>query len=122
MAWLSAAYGSPKTRFAHAPGPYRLVGGTKVADDWADLTDGTLRHAIDFDEAGNPVAAGTQTWTGTTEDGTLADVGNTCGGWITAETGFADMGATARDDWFWSWEGRYSCASTDIRLFCFQQF
>jgi hypothetical protein len=62
-AWLSTVDDSPKTRFVHAPGPYRLVDGTKIADDWADLTDGTLRQAIDLDEAGNRVPARTPTWT-----------------------------------------------------------
>jgi hypothetical protein len=120
--WLSTVDDSPKTRFVHAPGPYRLVDGTKIADDWADLTDGTLRQAIDLDEAGNRVPARTPTWTATNEDGTLIDAGHTCGGWITAETGFADMGATDRADTFWSWERRFPCASTGIRLYCFQQF
>jgi hypothetical protein len=121
-AWLSTVDDSPKTRFVHAPGPYRLVDGTKIADDWADLTDGTLRQAIDLDEAGNRVPARTPTWTATNEDGTLIDAGHTCGGWITAETGFADMGATDRADTFWSSERRFPCASTGIRLYCFQQF
>ena len=120
-AWLSTVDGSPKTRFAHAPGPYRLVDGTKIADDWVDLTDGVLRHAINIDETGNPLAANTRTWTGTQADGTLTDAGHTCGGWTTTETGSADMGTTARADLFWSWEARFHCWNTDIHLFCFQQ-
>ena len=42
-AWLSDTTGSPATRFAQASVPYRLVDGTTIANDWNDLTDGTIQ-------------------------------------------------------------------------------
>ncbi|MET0791193.1 MAG: hypothetical protein ABW061_06690, partial [Polyangiaceae bacterium] len=51
-AWLSGPDlpSSPSARFAHSSVPYRLLDGSLVADDWGDLTDGTLQHAIDLTE------------------------------------------------------------------------
>lgn len=53
-AWLAdtTAASAPDQTFFRAPGGYRLVDGTVVADDWFDLTDGTLQHAISKDEFG----------------------------------------------------------------------
>jgi hypothetical protein len=50
-------------RFTQATVPYELVNGTKVADDWADLTDGTLDHAIELDGRGLPIPVG-KIWPG----------------------------------------------------------
>ena len=45
---------SPDSRFSRGVGPYVLVDGTIVANNWSDLTSGTLRHAIDETETGRP--------------------------------------------------------------------
>jgi hypothetical protein len=67
-------------RFTQNPGPYVLVNGTQVADDWADLTDGTLDHAIDRTEANLPLAMGAEArvWTNTTTSGLAWDNGRNC--------------------------------------------
>ncbi|MFQ5349871.1 MAG: hypothetical protein ACE5EG_05445, partial [Thermoanaerobaculia bacterium] len=62
---------------SHATVPYELVNGTKVADDWADLTDGTLDHAIDRDEFGNSVSG--SVWTNTETNGMAHDITRDCG-------------------------------------------
>ena len=51
-AWISGneLASSPSARFTHSTVPYRLLDGSVVADDWADLTDGTLQHAINLSE------------------------------------------------------------------------
>src|SRR5690606_18172610 len=47
MAWVSTVSGgSPSTRFVKSTVPYFMVTGTKVADNWTDLTDGSLDNAI----------------------------------------------------------------------------
>ena len=51
-AWLADESGGPSTRFRLSSGPYQLVTGETVADNWDDLTDGALRHAIDTNAAG----------------------------------------------------------------------
>jgi len=65
-------------RFTQATVPYELVSGTKVADDWADLTDGTLDHAIDLDENGSAVGNETRVWTNTRTDGRAWDNSTQC--------------------------------------------
>ena len=65
-------------RFTQSAVPYRLVNGTQVADDWADLTDGSLDHAIDRDEYGNPVGQETRVWTNTRTNGTAWDNSRQC--------------------------------------------
>ena len=54
-AWLSGATNntSPKWRFSKSDIPYALPDGTVIADDWADLTDGTIQNPINRDEFGN---------------------------------------------------------------------
>jgi cysteine-rich repeat protein len=71
-AWLSDITGSPSTRMSKAGGPYRLVNGTVVANNWADLTDGNLITAINLTELGTlppqPTFCGpgnTPVWTNT---------------------------------------------------------
>lgn len=67
-------------RFTQNPGPYVLVNGTRVADNWADLTDGTLDHAIDRTEANLPLADGAEArvWTNTTTAGPAWDNSTNC--------------------------------------------
>ncbi|MCA9638983.1 MAG: DUF4215 domain-containing protein, partial [Myxococcales bacterium] len=42
LAWLSDNTNNPNTRFTKSMGPYVLVNGTKIANNYTDLTDGTL--------------------------------------------------------------------------------
>ena len=53
LAWLSDTTTSPSARFAQANVPYRLVDGTTIANDWADLVDGSIQNPINLDEYGN---------------------------------------------------------------------
>ncbi|MGH6691927.1 MAG: choice-of-anchor Q domain-containing protein [Gammaproteobacteria bacterium] len=68
-AWLSTSAASAASRLTHATVPYKLVDGTTIADDWDDLTDGTLDAPINVTEAGAAVPAGARTWTGTNAAG-----------------------------------------------------
>lgn len=82
-AWLSDEFQSPAARLAHNDGPYVTLSKALVAADWAELTSGTLRHAIDESElrilpAGATACGGA--WTGTLANGT-ASPGGTCHGW-----------------------------------------
>ncbi len=58
-AWLSDANGQPATRFSKERGPYLLVTGSIVANNWTGLTSGTLRHAINVTELGTPAPPAT---------------------------------------------------------------
>ena len=69
-AWLSGATTSAYDRLTHNAGPYVLVDGTKVADDWADFTDGSFDNPLNKTAAGSTVvSAGTYVWTGSTSAG-----------------------------------------------------
>lgn len=49
-AWLSDNQKDAASRLTHSLTPYILLDGTPIAANWADLTDGTLAHAIDRNE------------------------------------------------------------------------
>src|SRR5262249_24318303 len=67
-AWLTDATGSASARITHATVPYRLLDGSTIANNYTDLTDGALAHAIDVREDAVAVAA-QEIWTGTMSDG-----------------------------------------------------
>jgi hypothetical protein len=58
-AWLSSSTTSAASRLNHSKVPYVLVDGTRVADNWTDLTDNVLQHAITLTEKGTPPHSGT---------------------------------------------------------------
>jgi hypothetical protein len=120
LPWLSGGgYGSPNTAFSPSTTPYELVDGTKVADNYADLIDGTLDAGISRSESGtSPINI--PVFTGTLDDGT-EDVPNTCTGWLTSSSAsFFASGFSGFADNKWSKAGTVSCAATG-RLYCFQQ-
>jgi hypothetical protein len=133
MAWVSSGSDQVVDRFSMHDGPYIRVDGEKVADDWADLTDGTLDTAITKTETGeNPTAPGggitchggaacLSVMTATQEDGT-AYVGqhDDCDGWTNQSVAFAGGDpSNPVDDWSLYAIGlRCDYAS---RLYCFEQ-
>jgi len=133
-AWLSDATGSPSTRFTHG-GPYVLRNNTVIANNWAQLTAGTLLHAINTTESGGtpPVGNGACTvilgpyivWSNTTENGSLFSSMGHCSNWSNTTgtySGWATWNATM--NWSIGCNGGDSaaigCGSTNP-LFCFQQ-
>ena len=122
MAWISDAVDGPAARFMTKTGPYILVNGTKVADDWADLTDGTLDAAINRTETNvtpmNPI----QVWTNTNIDGTPSSTDKHCVDWGNSMGGSnkGDFGERTVTDSNWTKKGNAACNSV-YRLYCFQQ-
>jgi hypothetical protein len=121
-AWLSDGTDSPDTRFTKSSHPYILPDGTKIAEDFADLTDGSLLHPINVEANGKNLGLA-YIWTGTNSDGTTAPDYLTCDKW-TADpvVNFHGKGGrTNRVDKLWSDRiARVSCARRH-RLWCFQQ-
>jgi hypothetical protein len=119
-AWVSDASSSPSSRFAHATVPYRLLDGSVIANNWNDLTDGSLAHAIDVLDDGSHAAAELQVWTGTTAAGGVAN--GTCANWTQASMSLiADFGVTDRTDDGWSdWQLQY-CNAPSMHVYCFEQ-
>ena len=105
---------------------YELVNGTKVADNWDDLTDGSLDAPINVDENGTTVAA-SNVWTGTTAGGDAAaspfggpEAPDSCGTWTTT-TGSAIFGSTTATSSAWSETMTSAACSQMNRLYCFEQ-
>jgi hypothetical protein len=135
-AWISDASSGPANRFVRSNSePYVLVDGTVVANNWADLTDGTIQAPIDLDEYGNAVTY-SFTYSFTRTDGTPGLFGNAaedcygedchCRGWTTTATqgnpipgsvvsrvGFTD------DDWT-DYSFLNACGGS-YGLYCFEQ-
>jgi cysteine-rich repeat protein len=82
-AWMSDDTFSPATWFFRSKGRYILTTGVVVADDWNDLTDGTLQHPINIDENGNERSG--QVWSNTTPAGLLHPESEDCMAWKTTE-------------------------------------
>ena len=128
-AWLSigGTGNSAAERLTQAAVPYKLVDGSTVANDFADLTtcDGSggtcLQHPIDLTETGaGPVDA--EVWTATGVTGMRE--GGDCGGWDMSdeEDVLGSFGLSSAVDASWTLvsDGEAPC-SEDRRLYCFQQ-
>jgi hypothetical protein len=102
-AWLSDTTASPSTRFTQSANPYVRVDGVIVADNWADLTDGTLDATISRDEHG-ALTAWTSVWTSTTPLGTIyPSNGNyTCNEWRGTSFYAGGTGSTLHTDGYWT--------------------
>jgi hypothetical protein len=117
-AWLSDATTSPTLRFVHGKSSYRSMTGALIANDFTDLTSGTLRNPIEVDENGTVAASG-PAWTSTTAMGAL--VGAThCSGWTTS-AGFGIVGDVAAKTGDWSYTGTPLACTEAAHLYCFEQ-
>ncbi|MCX4241602.1 hypothetical protein [Paraliomyxa miuraensis] len=124
LAWISDGARSPADRFDREGGPWVLADGTPIADDWDDLTDGTLDHAIDLDAAGQPLDDQLAVWTNTAWDG--SGLSADCQAWTSMafEDGgiFGDFMASGEfGEWTqWGNPTPFPCENT-FHLYCFEQ-
>ena len=123
LAWLSDGTDSPDTRFTKSSHPYMLPDGTKVAEDYSDLTDGSILHPLDMEPTGNRIKGSDNIWTGTLADGKSASHSVTCTGWKDPLTYHKAMhGQTGLTTSSWSnMHANDSCRNSYARLLCFQQ-
>jgi len=87
-AWVSGNNSSTSVnaRFSKANQEYRLVDGTLIATDWADLTNGTIANPMNRDEFGYNIG-GAAVWTNTNAAGNILNIDNyTCSN-FTSSTG-----------------------------------
>lgn len=124
LAWLSDSTGSPSTRFMRSTGPYQRVDGVTVANDWANLTSGTLLAPLLITEQGATVPDDVSKliWTCTAATG-VEFSGADCEDWTSEQpivmgglVGQADVVTPA-----WSGENSYNSCNGRQRLYCFQQ-
>jgi hypothetical protein len=132
-AWMSDATSSPSTRFTKGMGEYRRIDGMKVADNYADLTDGTLQNPINVTETGHIPDSSilSYVYTGTMADGTPvmlaptdpnAVLGATCQNWTTslaAAWGAYGTYTTVAASWSYA-NARLPCTS-NFPIYCVEQ-
>ncbi|HRI09990.1 MAG TPA: hypothetical protein PKW35_19345, partial [Nannocystaceae bacterium] len=119
-AWISDGNHAPDTRFIHSKGRYVLPTGAVIANDWDDLTDGTLDHPIDRTRDGKLLVE-VPVWTAVKTDGTPHTDGH-CDGWTTDENKTARIGWTDLTDAGWTdWPGpgALTCPGNG-HLYCFE--
>ncbi len=122
MAWLSNDSASPSTRFPlKSTGPYWTPDRVRIANNWDDLTDGTLEATIVVTETGFSPGGYYRVWTHTRPDGTAGGVGNVnCQNWTSAGAGGGDAGWCGLDTAEWTENNSTDCFLLK-RLYCFQQ-
>jgi hypothetical protein len=131
-AWLSSReyspsgdYITPIYRLYHSDKPYVLLDGTIVANNWADLIKGSLRHYIDVNEYGDKVTSSPFfAWTATQNDGT--GLTKNCNYWSSSSSDWsANVGTFVLHPCedcpgSWSDSGSTPCNENN-RLYCFEQ-
>lgn len=119
VAWLSDSITDAKDRLPTEI-PFKRTDGVIIADNLADLLDGTIGNKINVDEAGVP-PAGTEihVFTGTKIDGTAKD-GYLCEDWtIGSDTSNVWLGNMDKTDNKWTDEKSELC-NHNSRIYCFQ--
>ncbi|MCH8741437.1 pilus assembly PilX N-terminal domain-containing protein [Patescibacteria group bacterium] len=96
---------------------WHLPDGTLIANDWVDLTDGTIAAAISQDEISGTVLIAT--WTGTDEFGSFLTPN--CVSWTSSGSSDSGwFGFTNQTDLKWTkWTSGASC-DNPLRIYCFQ--
>jgi len=116
-AWLSTIDTPVSDRFVRSDVPYVRVDGTRIADDWADLTDGQIQAIINLDATAT--AQGGDVWTGTLSSG-LSYTTSDCAGFTDGTIGTTGLCGTTQSINNWTFRGAPTC-NTQLRLFCFEQ-
>ncbi len=116
-AWLSDEKTSAASRLNHFNGPFKMMDGTVVADNWNDLVDGVLKSPINIDEYG--YSAAWSVWTNTKPDGTVSS-NEACLNWTSNISYLGRVGTTSYQDQRWTSYSSSTCNYTR-RLYCLEQ-
>lgn len=122
-AWLSDGTASADSRLNHFNGPYTLLDGTVVADNWTDLTDNTLDRNINMTEFKVIDSNLSNVWTGTNPQG--GSTGKNCVNW-TVSFGWPYFGGVGSGNstlsyWTQGASDQAYCSSNYLSLYCFEQ-
>ncbi len=120
-AWLSADDVDPLSRFNFSSVPYKLVDGTIVANDWNDLTDGSIRAHFALDAFGDYWGSD-EVWTNTDRFGAIiSSEAIECCRDFTSKGAMAQVGITYDRTYEWTeYYFAFPC-ETPARIYCFQQ-
>ncbi len=121
-AWLSDGTSSASQRLNHFTGPYTLLDGIGVADNWTDLTDGSLDRNINMTEFKVIDSNLSSVWTGTDISGNSTD--KNCANW-TVNFGWPYYGGVGSGNSTLSYWTKglsdFECSSSFMSLYCFEQ-
>ena len=123
-AWVS----NVSARFIHSNKRYKLLNGTTIANNWADLTDNDLISGISVNESGNTVGQ-VKVWTANSnaqDPGSFCNEANAEGqDWKNASASLTGhVGEAARSNFMWASIGGTQSienCSNSYRLYCFEQ-
>lgn len=122
-AWLSSSTQSASSRLTHFNGPYMLINGTTIANNWSDLIDGTLASPINVTEINGLVNI--PVWTNTDISGGIAPKNTTwhCSNWATSSSSRrGNTGETTSSNTRWTTGISELCSQNNyIGLYCFEQ-
>ena len=115
-AWVSASDAAARDRLSHGEAPYLRTDGVQVADDWADLVDGSLDAPMSRDE--NGAAVEDDAWTGTLATGAAS---TSCSGFTSSSAANAGVcGSTTASDGTWT-DNIVPPCYLELRLYCVEQ-
>lgn len=98
---------------------YKKVNGTIVANNEADLFDGSILSPIDMTELGSTVTS-SGVWSGTNVNGNSRVEGDFCNNWSSNNISgyYGSMGFTDKTDSWWIESGNVTCEPYSLRLYC----
>lgn len=130
LAWIadSDPSSAPAVRFNQAaPLGFVRTDGAVVADNWADLTDGSIQNPLNISAGGTPVPFANESpevATNVAVDGTQLFTTNHCGDWnSTIGTTYYGNGDSTSSNWTEypiEWTTR-DCQYAWYQVYCFQQ-
>lgn len=118
-AWLGVPGEAPSTRFenVNTSDPFYRIDGVKVADNWSDLTDGTIDNANRKQPNGSNWGA--YVWTSVNSDGTPRGSAH-CDYWDTSNYSGSVGYASSQTATWTQTNTTTDCANDPRPLYCFQ--
>lgn len=125
-AWLSDYDISAESRVTRSTGAYKLLNDIVIADNWSDLTDGSIANPINVTELGTQLTGTNRVWSNTGSNGKIYRYPNNttydCNNWTDntyATYGF--IGYTDSKDNRWTTFGDTHYCAVKQRLYCFEK-
>ena len=117
-AWLSDGTTSAASRLTQFSSHYVMINGVRIANSWADLTDGNIANRITMAESGVTLAGAV--WTNTSTSGGITGTRH-CTNWTIGTSAVqGEQGTTAYADYSWTADTYNNCNQSK-RLYCFEQ-
>lgn len=117
-AWLSDSTTNAKDRIEDAQ--YVRLDNALIANNKADLTDGTIANPISINENNITQSGNRGVWTGTNPDGNKASGGDfaNCVNWTGDGSGIVGIDDLTTS--LWTFVGALDCSVNPNRLYCFE--